>query len=165
MVIEVVVTLTRWPGVHLGGEIESGVVQVGDHLDLVDSGKLIRKVTCDGIGSLDRVGGTQRCLVTVYCAAVSPEEVREGQVLTGTQLRRPEDAVLPRSVSAPVYQRETAAATAFANRYASQLMSQASEPQLPEVGGHGARHRDEPLQSFPAMPCRRVWVISGPGVN
>jgi hypothetical protein len=121
--------------VHLGGEIESGVVQVGDHLDLVDGGKLIGTVTCDGIGSLD---GAERCLVTVYCPGLSPHDIRESQVLAGTQLRRSEDAVLPRSISAPVYQRQTAAATALANRYASQLTSQVSEPQLPEENGHGA---------------------------
>jgi translation elongation factor EF-Tu-like GTPase len=126
MVIEVVVTLTGRPGVHLGGEIESGVVQVGDHLNLLDGGKLAGEVTCDGIGSLD---GSQRCLVTVYCAALSAGEVREGQVLAGTQLRRPEDAAWPGSISAPLYQRLTAAATAFADRYAPYLVSQASDPQ------------------------------------
>jgi hypothetical protein len=34
MTIEAVVTLTGRPGVYLGGEIEAGVVQVGDRLDL-----------------------------------------------------------------------------------------------------------------------------------
>jgi translation elongation factor EF-Tu-like GTPase len=81
MVIEVIVTVPGRRGVHLGGEIESGVVQVGDHLDLLDHGKVIREVTCDGFGSLDRIAGTERCLVTVYCAALSPDEAREGQVL------------------------------------------------------------------------------------
>lgn len=47
MVIETIITITNRPGVHLAGEIESGVVQVGDHLDLLDGGQL----TCDGIGT------------------------------------------------------------------------------------------------------------------
>jgi len=135
MVIEVVVTLTGRPGVHLGGEIKSGVVQVGDHLDLLDGGKLAGEVTCDGIGSLD---GSERCLVTVYCAALSADKVREGQVLAGTQLRRSEDAAWPGSISAPLYQRLTAAAAAFADRYAPHLITQASDPQLPTDTDHEA---------------------------
>jgi translation elongation factor EF-Tu-like GTPase len=135
MVIEVVVALTGRPGVHLGGEIESGVVQVGDHLDLLDGATLTAKVTCDGIGSLD---GSQRCLATVYCAALSAGEVREGQVLAGTRLRRPEDAAWPGSISAPLHQQLTAVAAAFADRYAPHLMSQASGPQPPAGGDHEA---------------------------
>jgi len=138
MVIETVITITRRPGVHLAGEIESGVLQIGDHLDFLDGGKLIGEVTCDGIGSLDRAGSTERCLVTVYCAALSRDDVREGQVLAGTQLRRPEDAAWPRSISAPVYQRQTAAALAFADRCAPHLMSQAGDPQLPTDGDPGS---------------------------
>jgi hypothetical protein len=135
MVIEVIVTLTGRPGVHLGGEIQSGVVQIGDHLVLLDGATLTGEVTCDGIGSLD---GSQRCLVTVYCATLSAEEVREGQVLAGAQLRRPEDAAWPGSISAPLYQRLTAAAGAFADRSAPFLMSQASDPQLSSDSDHEA---------------------------
>ena len=83
MTIEAVVTLTGRPGVHLGGDIESGVVQVGDRLDLLDHGKLINVVTCDGLGSLNRIGGTDRYLPSVHCVSLSRGEVREGQVLAG----------------------------------------------------------------------------------
>jgi translation elongation factor EF-Tu-like GTPase len=131
MTIEAVVTLTGRPGVYLGGAIESGVVQVGDRLDLMDDGQLIKVVTCDGLGSVDRIGGTSRCLPGVHCISVSRGEIREGQVLAGAELRREEDAALPRSLSAPVYRRQTAAATAFADRHAPLLASQAdSAPPL-----------------------------------
>lgn len=110
-------------------------MQVGDHLDLLDGAQLTREVTCDGIGSLD---GPQRCLVTVYCAAPSADEVREGQVLAGTQLRRPEDAAWPGSISAPLYQRLTAEAAAFADRSAPHLMSQTSDPEPPARSDHEA---------------------------
>ena len=85
---------------------------------------------------MDRIGGTERCLVSVYCAALGKDEVREGQVLAGTQLRRPEDATWPRSISVPVYKRQTATATAIAiaNRYAPHLMSLPSDSQLPTGG-------------------------------
>ncbi len=125
MTIETIVTLTGRPGVHLCGEIESGVVRIGDLLDLLDGGKLVTVVRCDGLGSLNRIGGTDRCLPSVHCASLSPDEVREGQVLAGTELRRAEDGALPRSLSGPVYRRQTAAATAFADRYAPLLGSQA----------------------------------------
>jgi hypothetical protein len=70
--------------------------------------------------------------------ALSADKVREGQVLAGTQLRRSEDAAWPGSISAPLYQRLTAAAAAFADRYAPHLMSQASDPQLPTDTDHEA---------------------------
>ena len=37
-------TVTGRPGVHLGGEIVSGVVLVGDQLNLRDGGKLTSEV-------------------------------------------------------------------------------------------------------------------------
>jgi hypothetical protein len=101
MTIEAVVTFTGRPGVHLGGEIESGVIRVGDLLDLLDGGKLVKVVRCDGLGSFNRIGGTDRCLPSVHCASLSPGEVREGQVLAGTELRREEDGALPGSLSGP----------------------------------------------------------------
>jgi len=131
MTIEAVVTLTGRPGVHLGGDIESGVVQVGDRLDLLDHGKLINVVTCDGLGSLNRIGGTDRYLPSVHCVSLSRGEVREGQVLAGAELRQAEDAALPRSLSGPVYRRQTAAATAFADRHAPLLASQAAAARPP----------------------------------
>jgi hypothetical protein len=93
--------LDRVAGVRLGGDIESGVVQVGDRMDLLDDGKLIKVVTCDGLGSFNRIGGTDRCLPGVHSASLSPGEVREGQVLAGAELRRTEDAALPRSPQRP----------------------------------------------------------------
>jgi hypothetical protein len=125
MTIETVVTLTGRPGVHLGGEIESGVIRAGGLLDLLDGGKLVTVVRCDGLGSFNGIGGTGRCLPSVHCASLSPDEVREGQVLAGTELRREEDGALPRSLSGPVYRRHTAAATAFADRHAPLPASQA----------------------------------------
>ena len=110
-------------------------MQVGDHRDLLDGAKLAGEVTCDGIGSLD---GSQRCLATVYCAALSAGEVREGQVPASTQIRRPQDAAWPGSISAPLCQRLTAAAAAFADRYAPHLMTQASGPQPPAGSDHEA---------------------------
>lgn len=138
MMIEAVITITGRPGVHLGGEIESGVVQIGDHLDLLDDGELTGEVTCHAIGSLDHIACSERCLVTVYCAALSSDQVREGQVLAGTHLRRPEDAALPRSISAPLYWQQTAQAIAFANQYAPLLMSHASDGHLPADNDHEA---------------------------
>lgn len=131
MTIEAVVTLTGRSGVHLGGDIESGVVQVGDRLDLLDDGKLIKVVTCDGLGSFNRIGGTDLCLPSVHCVSLSRGEVREGQVLAGAELRLAEDAALPRSLSGPVYRRQTAAATAFADRHAPLLASQAATARPP----------------------------------
>lgn len=125
MTIETVVTLTGRPGVHLGGETGSGVVRVGDLLDLLDGGKLVTVVRCDGLGSFNGTGGTGRCLPSVHCASLGPDEVHEGQVLAGTELRREEDGALPRSLSGPVCRRQTAAATAFADRHAPLLASQA----------------------------------------
>jgi hypothetical protein len=125
MTIETVVTLTGRPGVHLGGEIESGAIRVGDLLDLLDGGKLVTVVRCDGLGSFNGIGGTGRYLPSVHCASLGPGEVREGQVLAGTELRREEDGALPRSLSGPVCRRQTAAATAFADRHAPLLASQA----------------------------------------
>jgi translation elongation factor EF-Tu-like GTPase len=138
MMIEAVITITGRPGVHLGGEIESGVVQAGDHLDLLDDGELIGEVTCDAIGSLDHVDCPERCLVTVYCATLSPDQVREGQVLAATHLRRPGDAALPRSISAPLYRQQTAQATAFASHYAPLLMNHASDAPRPADSDHEA---------------------------
>jgi translation elongation factor EF-Tu-like GTPase len=46
MTIEAIVAITGRPGVHLGGEIESGVVRVGDRLDLLDGGELVRVARC-----------------------------------------------------------------------------------------------------------------------
>jgi len=62
MTIEAVVTVTGRPGVHLGGETGSGVIRVGDLLDLLDGGKLVTVVRCDGLGSFNGTGGTGRCL-------------------------------------------------------------------------------------------------------
>jgi hypothetical protein len=124
MTIEAIVAITGRPGVHLGGEIESGVVRVGDRLDLLDGGELVRVVTCDGFGSFNRIGGTDRCLPSVHCGALSLGEVREGQVLAGAELRRAEDGALPGSMSRPVYRRETAAALGFADRCAPLLAAQ-----------------------------------------
>jgi len=72
---------------------------------------------------------------SVHCASLSPGEVRKGQVLTGTELRREEDGALPRSLSGPVYRRQTAAATAFADRHASLLASQAGIAPPPAAPG------------------------------
>jgi translation elongation factor EF-Tu-like GTPase len=46
MTVREIVTLTRRPGVHLGGKIESGVVRVGDQLDLLDGDTVVRALTC-----------------------------------------------------------------------------------------------------------------------
>jgi hypothetical protein len=129
MMIEMVVTVPGRHGTYLGGEIESGVVQIGDHLVLMEDGKRVGEITCDGFGSIDRIAGTERCLVAVYSAASSSKEVRPGQVLVGTQLRRPGDAAPPASMSAPLYRRQTAAATGFASQHAPRLISQAHDGQ------------------------------------
>lgn len=44
MAIEMIFTVTGRPGVHRGGEIVSGVVLVGDQLNLRDGGKLTSEV-------------------------------------------------------------------------------------------------------------------------
>jgi hypothetical protein len=54
-----------------------------------------------------------------------PESSGHLKVLAGTELRREEDGALLRSLSGPVYRRQTAAATAFAGRHAPLLASQA----------------------------------------
>jgi hypothetical protein len=59
----------------------------------------------------------------------------QGQVLAGSELRREEDGALPRSLSGPVYRRQTAAATAFADRHAPLLASQADIAPPPAAPG------------------------------
>jgi hypothetical protein len=137
MTIEAIVAITGRPGVFLGGEIESGVLRVGDRLDLLDGGKLVRVVTCDGFGSFNRIGGTDRCLPGVHCAALSAGEVRAGQVLAGTELRRPEDGARPGCISGPVYRRETAAALGFAERCAPLLAAQAGHAPVQDPTSEG----------------------------
>jgi translation elongation factor EF-Tu-like GTPase len=48
LVIEKAIALAGRPGLHLAGEIEPGIVQVGDHLSVLGSGTLIR-----GVGGSD----------------------------------------------------------------------------------------------------------------
>jgi hypothetical protein len=118
------------------------------------AGTLVTVVRCDGLGSFNRIGGTDRCLPSVHCASLGPGEVREGQVLAGTELRREEDGALPRSLSGPVCRRQTEAATAFADRHAPLLASQA------DIAPPGRRTRRPNVTCLQARPPidRRLYL-------
>ncbi len=124
MVVQEIFAITRRPGVHLGGRIESGVVRVGDRLRLMDGGTLIRVITCDGISFLDNIAHPERTLVTVHATALKPGDVQKGQVLAGTQIRPLDAASWPHSISGPLAERLTAECAGFASRTAGPLLAQ-----------------------------------------
>ena len=51
MTIEQVIQLSRRPGFYLAGKISSGVVRIGDHLNLLDGETVVRQVTAAMVSS------------------------------------------------------------------------------------------------------------------
>jgi hypothetical protein len=85
MTIRDVFTITRRPGLYLAGKIESGVIHIGDRLNLIDGGAVIREVTCDAIEFADGRGLPGGFLVAVQVKSLRPGDASEGQVLAGIQ--------------------------------------------------------------------------------
>jgi translation elongation factor EF-Tu-like GTPase len=126
MTVREVVAVPRRPGVYLAGKIESGVVRIGDRLELLDGDTVFYTLTCEGIEFIDYVSEPERSLVAVHCVSLQPGEVRKGQVLAGTEHRPPQ----PQSMSAPLAHKQTAAASTFAMDNVESLLAQA-KPEPP----------------------------------
>lgn len=80
--VEMVVQITGRPGVFMAGMIESGVVCVGDGLQLIEDDRVIAEFECDGVEFADRIGPDKHSLPAIYSRDVDPSIVREGQRLT-----------------------------------------------------------------------------------
>jgi translation elongation factor EF-Tu-like GTPase len=82
MTIGKVIHLQQRPGLYLAGKIESGIVCVGDRLNLVDGETVVREVTCDAVEFVDvDMHRPELALIAVLDKSLVPGDAREGQTL------------------------------------------------------------------------------------
>jgi hypothetical protein len=81
MTICQVFSLTGRKGLFLAGEIESGVLYVGDRLNLLDGETIVREVTCDGVEFVLYSSQPVSEQMAVYVKELRPGDAREGQAL------------------------------------------------------------------------------------
>jgi translation elongation factor EF-Tu-like GTPase len=81
MTIGKIIHLQQRPGLYLAGKIESGIVRIGDRLNLVD-GAVVREVTCDAVEFVDvDVHRPELVLIAVLGKSLVPGDASEGQTL------------------------------------------------------------------------------------
>jgi hypothetical protein len=84
---------------------------------------------------MDYISGPERTLVAVYAMALQKGDAHEGQVLVGTEIRRPDEPMprSPHSVSAESARRETAAAAGFASATAETFQQAVRQADVPDT--------------------------------
>jgi hypothetical protein len=111
MTIGKVIHLQQRPGLYLAGKIESGIVCVGDRLNLVDGETVVREVTCDAVEFVDvDMHRPELALIAVLDKSLVPGDAREGQTLASVPPANGDaDTSTSRSYRSQLYRRPSGA--------------------------------------------------------